>query len=206
MERKRSDRRAEVLALLRAEQTPMSIAEVARRLRVHLNTARLHLDALTETGQLERADAPPSRPGRPAQLFRAPRRMDPDGPRNYQLLAEALMSGLAEGPDPVGRARKAGREWGLRAGPPPHPGMDTAAWLIEVLADAGFAPTPRPRDRIDLRNCPFLEIVEPHDRLVCALHLGYLQGAAERAGGAVRVRRLEPFAEPDVCRVVLAEG
>src|SRR2546430_7522785 len=50
-------------------------------------------------------------PGRPPQLFRPVRGMDPTGPRRYQLMAEILADQLAAGPDPAAHAIQAGRAW-----------------------------------------------------------------------------------------------
>ena len=46
-----------------------------------------------------------------------------------------------------------------------------------MLDGLDFAPEPvadgnGSADRIRLRHCPFLELVEPHRNLVCPLHLG----------------------------------
>jgi predicted ArsR family transcriptional regulator len=80
---------------------------------------------------------------------------------------------------------------------------EAVSWLIGLLDRIGFAPEPGAgAGQIDLRNCPFLETVQPHDRLVCALHLGFMRGAVDRVG-AVSVDELIPFVEPDVCRVLL---
>ena len=114
-----SSRRAEVLDLLRHAGEPLSIAEIADRLGVHVNTVRFHLGTLVANGQVERAAGQPGTPGRPAQLFRTVAGMDPMGPRHYRVLAEALTAGLASDPDPSDRAVTAGRAWGRQyaAGP-----------------------------------------------------------------------------------------
>ena len=104
----------EILAILRASVSPLSILDIARQLDVHPNTVRFHLEALTGSGQAERAEAARTSPGRPPLMFRARPGMDPSGPRNYRLLAGILADSLAGNPDPAGRAADAGRAWGRR--------------------------------------------------------------------------------------------
>src|SRR4051812_19146709 len=105
-------RRPDVMSVLRAGVAPMSITAIAEQLGVHPNTVRFHLETLVASGQAERVDLPPAGPGRPPLLFRALRRMNPGGPRNYRLLAEILTSELAAGPEPAARAMDAGVRWG----------------------------------------------------------------------------------------------
>ena len=90
-------RRPDVLRVLKAAAGPMSITAVADKLGVHPNTVRFHLDTLVSDGQVEQVEPDRKRPGRPPQMFRALRQMDPDGPRHYRLLAEILATSLADG-------------------------------------------------------------------------------------------------------------
>lgn len=209
-------RRAEVLATLRTLGRPASILEIADRLGVHPNTARFHLRALVETGQVAQVEAERPGTGRPPQLFQVVRRMDPAGPRDYRLLAEVLAEDLAGDPDPAGRAIVTGRSWGRRheADPTGRSKRKVRAaidGLIGLLDDLGFAPEregPRASGRlpkIGLRNCPFLELAADRPQVVCSIHLGLMQGALEGWESDVTVDRLEPFAEPDLCRVHLVE-
>jgi predicted ArsR family transcriptional regulator len=198
-------RRQEVLRLLRSSERALSISELARRLEVHPNTVRLHLEGLTDAGLVERVQTARSGPGRPPLMFRASRRMDPAGPRNYRFLVEMLIAELNAARNPAARAVEIGRRWAVHdVEPPASPltAVEATSWLIGLLDRIGFAPEPG-AGQIDLHNCPFLESVQPHDRLVCALHLGYMQGAVDRAG-AVSVDELIPFAEPDVCRILIS--
>ena len=113
---KPTGRRREVLALLRKSATPLTITELAARLGGHVNTIRFHLDALAASGHVERVSAATVGPGRPPLAFQARRGMDPDGPRNYQLLAGILVESLAGTADPGRTATEAGRAWGSRLG------------------------------------------------------------------------------------------
>ena len=106
--------RLAVLQALRDARAPRSIAELAEPFGVHLNTIRFHLEALTQTGQVEQVEATPSGPGRPPLMFRARPGMDPAGPRSYRLLAAILTTGLADGPEAAAKLSRAGRLWGAR--------------------------------------------------------------------------------------------
>jgi predicted ArsR family transcriptional regulator len=204
-------RRGEVLALLRGASAPMTIAQVAERLGVHVNTARFHLDALTERGLAEPATAPRNGPGRPPLAFRARRRMDRSGPRRYELLAGVLVRGLAATRDGSRRAAELGRDWGRQlGGADDRAGSADAATdrLLGLLDDLGFAPERRTVDdqtQIGLRHCPFLELAEHQREVVCPVHLGLMQGAMERLSDEVTVTSLEPFVEPDLCLTRLGE-
>lgn len=199
-------RRQEVLATLRRATGPQRITDLAAELDVHPNTVRFHLDALLASGQVERV-GPGGRagPGRPALLFSATRQMDPDGPRNYRLLAEALAATIGSGADPAAKARQAGRRWGSDlAGPSARalPTSDGVPELLGVLQDLGFAPERRRADgadQIGLRHCPFLELVGDHAQVICPLHLGLMEGVLAERGSPVQVTGLDPFAEPDLC-------
>lgn len=203
-------RRQDVLRVLKVAHSPMSIATIADALDVHPNTVRFHLDTLVSMGRVERVASDRKGPGRPAQMFRATQRMDPGGLRRYRLLAEIFASGLAGDQDVTARALAAGRDWGLRVQKPPSraAGVPDAEVSIEqlvgVLDELGFAPERGEGDQVDLRHCPFLEVAEKQKAVVCLTHLGLMRGALEAWQAPVTADRLEPFVEPDLCRVHLA--
>lgn len=201
-------RRRLILTMLRESRSPLSVADLAERLGVHPNTARFHLDALAEAGQVERVSAVQAGPGRPALAYQARPGMDREGPRSYRLLAEILAGNLATGPEPVTRAIEAGRTWGgfLVDRPSPSEAVTREAAvhrLVRLLDDLGFAPEEGPA-QIGLRHCPFLELVATQGKVVCPLHLGLMQGAMAAIGAPVTVDRLDPFAQPDRCLAHLA--
>jgi predicted ArsR family transcriptional regulator len=200
-------RRRDVLTLLRASASAMTIVEIAGRLDMHPNTIRFHLDALTASGQVSGTAVAASGPGRPPLVFQARRSMDPGGPRNYRLLAEILVDALAGTPDPVAAAIDAGRVFGSRLADPAPPTArlsddEAVARLVGLLDDLGFAAESRSVDderQVGLRHCPFLDLVQAGAALVCPLHLGLMRGAMGALDTAVTVERLDPFAEPDLC-------
>ncbi|TYB41540.1 helix-turn-helix transcriptional regulator [Actinomadura chibensis] len=197
-------RRREVLEALRAADGPLGVADVARRLGVHANTARFHLDALAAEGAVERSVEEPSGRGRPRTVYAPRPGMDRGGARGYRLLAQILLSRLASaGPGARADATRAGREWGryLVDRPPPFrptSEADAAGRLTALLADLDFDPKPA-ADVIRLRHCPFLELAEEYGPLVCDVHLGLMQGALEELDAPLAADRLEPFAEPGAC-------
>lgn len=200
--------RARVLDLLRAAGTPLGVQEVAERTGLHPNTTRFHLDGLVEAGLADREPQPRATPGRPSMAYRATGDGDPAGARRYRLLAEMLTS-LVSGmmPDPGQAALAAGREWGgyLTEQPPPYqrPSPEEAVErLTMVMEKLGFAPQAEAngeRYQLCLRQCPFREIAQQHQDVVCALHLGLMQGALAQMRAPVTADRLEPFAEPNLC-------
>ncbi|MDP7702638.1 MULTISPECIES: metalloregulator ArsR/SmtB family transcription factor [unclassified Mycobacterium] len=202
-------RRREVLRILRASRTPLSIAAIAKKLGVHPNTVRFHLDTLVGEGRVEHVQPSRRGPGRPPLMFRAVAQMDREGTRQYRLLAEILAIGLAAEPDSASRAVAAGRAWGERLGSPgPQPDAEQSiAHLIGVLDDLGFEPELQAADgkrQLGLRHCPFLELAERQSSVICPVHLGLMRGALETWAAPVTVERLEAFAAPDLCLAHLA--
>ncbi|HEY1839379.1 MAG TPA: helix-turn-helix domain-containing protein [Mycobacterium sp.] len=202
-------RRHDILGVLKAANSPMSIAAIAGALGVHPNTVRFHLDTLVGTGRVEQVASDRKGPGRPALLFRATQRMDPDGPRRYRLLAEILAAGLAGDQDAGARAMAAGREWGRGLKQPPRSATgvpeaeESIGQLVGLLDELGFAPERREDERVELRHCPFLEVAESQNAVVCPIHLGLMRGALETWQAPVTVDRLDAFVEPDLCLVHL---
>lgn len=217
-----SPRRREVLEVLRTAPAPLGVAETARRMGLHPNTVRFHLDALVADGLVERRTVAPTGPGRPRTVHTVRPGMDRAGHRDYRLLARMLLSRWAAA-DPAGareEAMETGRAWGrflvdpLPPYEPATPGRSVAA-LLDLLNGLGFAPQPegeerangesgRTPERIRLRHCPFLELAEEQGRLVCPLHLGLMQGALAELGAPLTATTLEPFATPDSCVAHLA--
>lgn len=191
-------RREAILQLLQGSPEPLSINDIATRLDMHVNTVRFHLDGLLTDARVERAPAAPQGAGRPKLLFTATPGMDPTGVRNYRLLAELLVGELATHPDAADRATAVGDRWGaelIRGTPDGESAVDR---LNGLLADIGFQPSTH-HDRISLRHCPFLDLIDEYGRLLCPLHLGIMRGALEAIDAPVTVRHLEPFARPDRC-------
>jgi len=180
--------RAHVLDLLRAAGSPVGVRDIAGQAGLHPNTARFHLDALVDAGLAARAPKERTTPGRPSMAYRAVAGGETMGRRRYRLLAEMLTS--------------------LIAGMLPKPG-EAVEKLTATLAEIGFAPeavTDGTRYQLRLRQCPFREVAENHQDVVCRLHLGLMQGALAQMRAPVTADRLQPFAEPSLCIAYLATG
>jgi predicted ArsR family transcriptional regulator len=202
--------RADVLDMLRAAVGPLGVREVAQRMGLHLNTARFHLEALTEAGLAVRETEDRETPGRPRIGYRAASG-GPAGQRRYRLLAEMLTT-LITGtmPEPGRAAEEAGREWGayLTEQPPPYQKLtaeEAVAKLTAVMEEMGFSPQAEADGdgdgtyRLCLRQCPFREVAQQHQDVICSLHLGLMRGALARMRAPVTASRLDPFVEPSLC-------
>ncbi|HMD92984.1 MAG TPA: helix-turn-helix domain-containing protein [Trebonia sp.] len=206
--------RADVLDVLRAAGGPLGVREVAQQLALHPNTARFHLEGLVAAGLAARETEDRETPGRPRIAYRA---VDgnPGGRRRYRMLAEMLTSLIAGTmPEPGKAAAEAGREWGayLTEQPPPYQrptAAEAVARLTAVMAELGFAPQAAAdggQYQLRLRQCPFREVAEQHEDVICALHLGLIQGALARMRAPVTAGRLDPFVEPSLCVARLTAG
>jgi predicted ArsR family transcriptional regulator len=204
--------RARVLAALQDAGGPATVVQIARAVGLHANTARFHLEGLVRAGVAERTVETRGTPGRPRTLYRVvPGR--PGGRRSYRLLAEILASSLAGQVSRPGKAaHAASRSWGrfLTERPAPFRRMDAdagTAALLTVLGQVGFAPEAVTRGRrrqVLLHHCPFLEAALENRDVVCAVHLGLMQGVLDEVRAPLVARRLDPFVRPDLCIANLA--
>jgi predicted ArsR family transcriptional regulator len=209
--------RSRVWALLQDAADPLSVTDVADRVGLHPNTARFHLDGLVDASLAERATEDRQVPGRPRTLYTASPDATPTGRRSYRLLSEILTSFLSsQVAQPAKAAVKAGAAWGRYLAEKPAPfqridAADATRQLVSVLDDVGFAPeatTAGGRRRILLHHCPFREVAETHDDIICSIHLGMMQGLLSELDAPLQADRLDPFVEPSLCvaRLSTASG
>ena len=207
--------RSEVLDMLRTADGPLSVRDVAQQTGLHSNTARFHLEALVEAGLAVRETEGRETPGRPRMRYRAVAD-GPAGRRRYRLLAEMLTSLIAGTvPEPGRAAEEAGREWGAYLTEQPAPyqrptAEEAVAKLTALMEELGFAPQADPGDgggqsRLCLRRCPFREVAQEHQNVICALHLGLMRGVLAKMRAPVSADRLDPFVEPSMCIARLTE-
>ena len=198
-------RRAEVLAQLREADGPLSVQQVASQTGLHVNTARFHLGGLVGDGLAERTAEERDLPGRPRILYTA--RTEVLGPHSYGLLAE-MLTGLVASLDDAGPAAvETGRAWGRHLVDRPAPSQrvdanDATARLNRVLDSIGFQPEVRTgSDGIEIRlhHCPFREVALRHTDVVCAIHLGLIQGALAELRAPLEAQSLEPLVAPSLC-------
>lgn len=198
-------RRTQVLATLRTADRPLGVTEVAEATGLHTNTARFHLDGLVAAGLAHRTLEPRSTPGRRRVVYTAPT-AEPAS-RSYGLLAE-MLTGLVATMNGGGEpAVEAGRAWGrhlVERGLPSQrlSADDSLARLGRLLDDVGFQPEVAPDDAgatIALHHCPFREVAAEHQDVVCAIHLGLMQGALAELDAPWTATELRPFVSPRLC-------
>jgi predicted ArsR family transcriptional regulator len=205
--------RNRLLRILRGSHGPLDARELADQLGLHLTTVRAHLDVLVDAGLVTSHSEDRATPGRPRRLYVAagdpPSAAEAGG---YLLLAEMLAGQLAGTSNDVARdAQRAGREWGayLVERPPPYtttPSGTARADVLQLMDRLGFQPElTDDGSRILLHRCPFLDVARRHPDVVCALHLGIMQGALRTLGAPLDARDLEPFVEPSLCVAHIAE-
>lgn len=201
-----------VLTLLQDAGRPLGVAEVAAATGLHANTARFHLDGLVDVGLVERMTESRDQPGRPRALYAARPGSARGGQRSYRLLAEILTDYLAvHAARPAKEALAAGMRWGRHLAQAPSGGrarrrpVDASAAtrdLVAMLDDVGFDPearTLRHERQILLHHCPFRETAIEHEDVVCAVHLGLMQGMLAELDAPIVADRLEPFVQPSLC-------
>lgn len=187
---------ARVLATMREAGRAVTLTELQDLTGLHANTLRGHLDALVTGGNASRIASRSGGRGRPAWRYLA---REPE----YAALAMALASGLDRGPasdadtssdvdrgerpplDPA--AVRGGRAWGERLRSQLGPVEDGRERVLLALAHTGFAPEPR-GDRVTLNACPILEAARSHPSVVCAVHLGLVEGVLGADGAGLRPR------------------
>lgn len=206
-------RRAEVLGLLRGSALPLDAPTVAERLGVHTNSARFHLEALVQLGLARRDAQARSTPGRPAVVYLASAAAPLGAEASYRELASTLADAVAQrGRSPQERARRAGAAKGRAlattegtdAGPSAGRVAGPVDTVVRVLARLGFDSRSAARARrVDITPCPFLDLVEQHGDVVCAVHHGLMDGVLEQLGAPLEVERLTPFAGPGRCAATL---
>ena len=204
--------RVRILAEL-TERGPLDARELAEHVGLHVNTVRVHLNALSEAGLVSSETLPPQGRGRPRVAYRATAAAGEEAGRRYRLLAEILTALVARfGADAAAQLEEIGEAWGgyLVEAPPPFAGLsdeEAVTRLIGLLDEIGFQPSLEERARgrrILMRPCPFFELARAHQDVICPIHLGLIRGALAELGGKTRATKLEPFAQPDLCVLHLA--
>ena len=186
-------RRAQIVSVLEGAPEGLDASELGRRVGLHPNTVRWHLDVLARAGLVTSAAEGRGAPGRPRRLYRlVPARDD------YRSLASVLVATLAAdeaGPDACARA---GRDWGVALADGLAGRDDPVGAVTGILAEHGFEPEASAA-AITMRRCPFLELAKTSPAVVCAVHRGLIDGALRTLGSPLTVAALEIFPRPDAC-------
>ncbi|GAA3898291.1 helix-turn-helix domain-containing protein [Microbacterium invictum] len=191
-----------LLRMVEAQSAGVSTTALAQSAGLHENTVRGHLEHLLEDGYLTREREPAAGRGRPAWLWH-PVTRDPESP--YAALASVLAGTLARtSVDPVADAREAGRGWGREIGAGLDREVDAGSArraVVSVMRDQGFAPDDT-GGAIVLRRCPLIQAAARHTDVVCAVHLGMIDGVLHAIGRDDRVG-LVPFTGPSQCTLLM---
>jgi predicted ArsR family transcriptional regulator len=170
--------RARLFGLLGETRRPMGTEELARRLDLHPNGVRMHLERLREAGLITRERTRQAR-GRPRDMWLISPDARPGGdpPTAYADLGRWLARVISPGRTSLRRIEATGRLIGRELAPEgpcaPEEKMHAA------LASMGFQPRREP-DRAGLTyrlcNCPYREAVQENAEVVCTLHRGMTRG------------------------------
>jgi predicted ArsR family transcriptional regulator len=188
-------------------QGPLDSRQLGRLVGLHPNTVRSHVDQLVDAGLVKSMIAPAAGRGRPRVLYEAVADLAPAHRNSYRLLAQILASYLASADQPQVVAESAGRAWGsyLMEKPPPFADIgagEASRKLVNLFSELGFMPemvVDGDRSKMLLHRCPFREVAESNQQVVCSVHLGMLRGALAELGAPMEAVGLEPFVEPNLC-------
>jgi predicted ArsR family transcriptional regulator len=212
------DSRLALLDVLEQAGGPLDAVEAGRRVGLHRNTARVHLDQLVEVGLVEKHNEQRSLPGRPRVLYsKAEGALEGATPNediddiDYRELARVLAAQLARSADAGQQAELAGRRWAAAVDKADVPsGSVTSEIAIEavteIMDDLGFRPVADDR-RILLRRCPFADLAKEQRQVICGVHLGILKQTFESLDSPVAVDRLDSLVQEDplLCVVHLTD-
>jgi predicted ArsR family transcriptional regulator len=187
---------------------PLSTADIAEVLGLHVNTVRPHLERMREVGLLEVTTSSRGDVGRPQH--------------RYSLAADAPWLGLEPSPLPMlarvvlsaahgaglssDELLDAGRDQGQADAARWPEGADALEALVDEQARLGFDPEVVGLEDgavMAFAHCPFRELAEQHPDLVCSLHQGLVEGLVVRLGGA-EVTVFHPLIDRAPCQVELA--
>jgi predicted ArsR family transcriptional regulator len=187
--------RARLFALLAELKRPARTAELARRLDLHPNGVRVHLERLEQQGLVERARVRQQR-GRPPDAWTIARDAQPGGrpPHAYHDLGRWLARALQSNRGGLRAIEATGREIGRELAPD-DPDPDDGA-LQTTLTALGFQPSIEQHDggrmTVCLGNCPYRDAVRENQPAVCALHKGITRGLLDVIEPRAKLARFVP--------------
>lgn len=187
--------------------SPLSTAEIADTLELHVNTVRPHLERMRDVGLLEVRTEARGGVGRPQHLYRLAADAPSLGlePSPYPAIARMLLSlaAAADLDDDVVVA--AGHDQGLVDARPWDQGAPPVEALMTELDAMGFDPEVAIEDdvaTVAFAHCPFGELAESNPTVVCALHRGMVEGFLAGIGGPCPLA-FRSLVDRDPCRVEL---
>jgi len=174
---------------------PVTVLNVAEEFDIHPNVARLHLSKLEEIKLITSHFQKTGRGGRPSRLYElSDNVIELNFPfRDYKLFSSIAIESLIELGD-VGKEAlyKTGKKYGMEVVKQyevsVNPNDLTIEQKIQILEDAGTMLGMYPsfeynaeKNNISFRvnNCPFKEVVEQDQNMVCNMHQSFLKGMFE---------------------------
>jgi predicted ArsR family transcriptional regulator len=200
--------RARLFALLGELRRPAGTDELARRLGLHPNGVRLHLERMEEGGLVLRERERQAR-GRPRDTWSISPHAQPGGdpPTAYANLGRWLVRAIAAGATRVRDVEATGRQIGRELAPE-STGPSPEERIHDVLVAMGF----QPRRQFDpegtltycLDNCPYRAVVRERQSVVCGLHRGLTRGLLDEIDPKTRLSAFVPK-DPDAagCEITL---
>lgn len=183
---------------------PLSTADIAATLGLHLNTVRPHLERMREVGLLDARPDTSGGVGRPQKLYELARDAPSLGlePPVYPLLSRMLLQvAVVSVVDPE-MVLDAGRDAGRALAHRSSGAGDCCDQTLEMLEELGFDPASVIEDghmSVAFGHCPFGELAEAQPQVVCALHRGLMEGFTEEVGGAA-VEEFSDLSARSPCR------
>lgn len=189
---------------------PLTTADIAKTLDLHVNTVRPHLERMRDVGLLDVHTASLGGVGRPQHRYTLAADAPSLGlePPTFPMLARMLLRLAGD----VGAEREdavdAGREQGRHDALARYAQQPCGRALVAHLATLGFDPQVVPDDvgmTIGFGHCPFAELAERNPDLVCGLHRGLVEGFVTQLGGA-EVTGFRTLIDRSPCQMDLADA
>jgi predicted ArsR family transcriptional regulator len=192
---------------------PLTTAEVAEVLGLHVNTVRPHLERMRDVGLLQVAAEPRGSVGRPQHRYSLAEGAPSLGlePSPFPTLARVLLAAAAaaglDGEEVAEAGREQGRAdataWIGGAAGTDETAIDCLDALLLEQTRLGFDPALATDDAeatLAFAHCPFRALAEAHPELVCSLHRGLVEGLVGSFAGA-SVVRFHPLVDRTPCQV-----
>jgi predicted ArsR family transcriptional regulator len=189
---------------------PLSTAEVADSLGLHVNTVRPQMERMREVGLLEVESDHRGAPGRPQHRYS----LAPDAPSlgleppTYPMLARMLVDVAVRAGARSDDAVAAGYEQGIEeAAATRRTGATCAAAVVALLGRLGFDPEvveSGDGTTVAFARCPFQADAEASPEVVCSIHRGLVEGFVDAYGGG-EVVSFGTLVDRHPCRVQLVD-
>jgi predicted ArsR family transcriptional regulator len=189
---------------------PLTTADIAEALGLHVNTVRPHLERMRDVGLLRVDTEARGGVGRPQHRYSLTADAPSLGlePSPFPTLARMLLRAAADAGLERGDVTDAGRDQGRADAAQWPDGAEALEALIVEQAKLGFDPAVVEHDggaTMAFAHCPFRDLAETHPDLVCGLHCGLVEGFVDAFDGGA-VERFHTIVDRNPCQVDLVAG